>query len=392
MATYVTPYCQIHGYDFSSLVHAEGVSPSGGGAGVEEIQIPSRNYADIRPKGRALKKYKIQTIPTKDRELIEAFLMEVNTAPEDAEFYPYDAARHGLIVSAHATLKSGSALDKQLYVAEAEITCREPWLCGPDKGMPFDRSVSLPTAKGALVNEGQERAPIAYMQASGQYFSGSYVENLHVRIYDSWSDRDRELELCDKLLQGDNFELGWRGECRHTWKMDVANNWDSVATVSQDVHGLVSGGSLSSGVVTLDDGDYIMIPFYGPLPVSGDEDAACLEFTLSAIGGTGGAVYAGNLVDLSDLTEVSDDLVVGSNKIYIPDMGGEGLTVIGLKADSGGANSLAITALKGQVKRYVAPADIPAADPGEVFGIEVWSSAGTRLRFLRVAFNDRYHY
>ena len=49
MTTHVTPYCAVHGFDITDLVYASnGIEPSGGGVGVEEILVPGRNYADIR--------------------------------------------------------------------------------------------------------------------------------------------------------------------------------------------------------------------------------------------------------------------------------------------------------------------------------------------------------
>jgi len=391
MVTTITPYCAIHGYDFSSLIHAEGREPSGGALGVEEIQVAGRNYADVRSKGRAVKKYRIKTIKTKDREAIETFLQEVNTAPEDAEFYPFDAERFGLIASAHAYLTSSMALEKNLYEAIAEITCREAWLYGADKGIAFANDVALNAVSDLLTNEGQEQAPISYMQASGDYVSSAYVEDLSVRITpgSSTAEHDREMILCDKLLRDDIFEVGWRKkEVIHSYETDFSKLWSEIAL---DIHSKTSGGSITGEVLTLDNSDYMMIPFYGPLPVSGSSGAVSLELQVDALAGDGATVWYALETDLSDIIEVDhDDLVVGLNTIYIPDLEGRGHVAIGIKAAASG--SVALSNLKGTVKRYVSPAKIPWADPGEEFKIRVEKTAGTQLSFLEVAFNDRYWY
>jgi hypothetical protein len=388
MSTYVTPYCQIRGYDFSDLIFAEGVDSSGGGQGVEEVQVPGRNYADVRSKGRAAKKYKIRTIKTKDRELLEAFLKEVNTAPAESEFYPFDATRAGYIALAHAYLSSGMALDKNLYEAVAEITCREAWLYGPDQGIDMQWTAPLPKVSGALTNNGHERAPISYMQVSADRIA-DYVEDLSVRITpaSSSAEHDRELILCEKMLRGDLFELGWRGEVWHSYDSPLI----SMASLSYDCHSKTSGGSMSGGVLTLDNSDYVMMPFYGPLQVSGEAGAAKIELTVDALTGDGATIWKAVETDLGDMEELDhDDLVVGANTIYVPDVEGEEHVAIGIKAAASG--SVAISALKGTVHRYVAPSKIPYADPDETFKIRVESTAATQLRFVQACYNDRFWY
>lgn len=388
MSTEITPYCQIHGYDFSDIIFAEGVESSGGGQGVEEVSTPGRNYADVRSKGRAAKKYKIRTIKTRDREILEAFLKEVNTTPAEAEFYPFDASRAGYIAFAHAFLSSNISIDKNIYEAVAEITCREAWLYGPDQGIDMTWTAPLPSVSAALTNAGHERAPISYFQASGDY-NLPYVEDLSVRITPGTTStqHDRELVLCEKMLRGDIFELGWRGEVYHTWQARLI----SMAALSLDVHGKTSGGAISSGVLTLDNSDYLMIPFYGPLPVSGEAGAAQIELTVDAITGDSATVWMAKETDLSDIEELDhDDLVVGSNVIPIPNIEGEGHVAFGIKAAAAG--SVQISALKGTVHRYIAPSKIPYADPDEAYKIRVECTAGTLLRFLQVCINDRFWY
>jgi hypothetical protein len=169
------------------------------------------------------------------------------------------------------------------------------------------------------------------MQCSGDY-SGGYVEDLSVRIVlDGASGKDRELALCEKMLRNDLFELGWRGEARHTYEYNCDR---SLAALSIDLHGLVSDGIWLGDRVLLDNGSYIMIPFYGPLPVAGTPGSASLQLDIEAIGGDGGTVQVAEEIDLSDIAEVSHDaLVIGAQTIPIPDLQGKGLVIVGVKAD-----------------------------------------------------------
>lgn len=392
MTTNVNMYCAIHGYDFSSIVYPDGIEPSGGSLGVEEVLVPGRNYADLRTKGRSSKKFKIKARST-DRDEIEAFLEEVNTCPEDAEFYPFDASRFGLVASAYAGLKPPEVwgAGKVFYKADAEITCREAWMLGPDKGIAFAADVDLNVASALLTNEGHETAPINYMQASGDYVSGDYIEDLSVRITPgtSTAEHDREIVLCEKMLRDDLFEVGWRKkEAIHSYETEFPKTWAETAI---DVQGKTSGGSITAQVLTLDNSDYMMIPFYGPLPVSGSPGAAFLELDVDALSGDGATVQVAKLISLADMEEVDhDDLVVGTNKIYVPDLEGEEHIAIGIKAAAAG--SVALSRVKGQVARYIAPAELPWVDPGEEFKIRVECSVGVQLAFLEVNYNDRYWY
>lgn len=332
MSTLVEGYCAIFDYDFSPIVYTEGVEGSGGAAAVEEITVAGRKYADVRGKGRQPKKYKVKA-RSLDRDEIETFLRTCNTLPDEAEFFPFDEERMGYIASAFAALQpvQRAANGYNFYEATAEITCREAWLYGPDQGIPFGWYMASPAVSAVLTNDGHERAPISYMQFSGDY-AGSYIEDLSVRIVlDGASGRDRELAVCEKMLRADIFEVGWRGEARHSYETDFGK---PLSAISADLHGLVSGGIWGPDRLLLANGDYLMIPFYGPLPVAGTPGAVSLQLDIEAIGGSGGAVQVAEAIALSDIAEVDhDDLVVGSQEIPIPNLQGKGLAIIGVKAD-----------------------------------------------------------
>jgi len=385
----VSKYCAVWDYDISDVVFSDGVTSSNGGAGVEEITVPGRSYGDVRVKGRQPKRYRIRA-RSWDRAELEILARTLNTCPEDSEFYPYDSERFGIIASCHGGVKAVDLVrgGKNFYEVEGEIVCREAWLYGPDQGLDIQWDTVLPWTSDALTNNGHERSPIGYMQCSGARIS-TYTEDLSVRITPGTSsaEHDRELILCEKMLRGDLLEMGWRGEVYHTFDADL----QSLPILTLDVHGKVSGGSITSGVLTLDNSDYLMIPFYGPLPIYGEPKAATIELTVDALTGDGATIWKASETDLSDAEEIDhDDLVVGQNTIYIPDVAGEEHLAIGVKAAAAG--SVSISALKGMVKRYVAPSKIPYADPDEAFKIRVECTAGQRLEFLHVCYNDRFWY
>ena len=385
----------MNGTDFSSIVYSQGVEPSGSELPVEEITVPGRDYADIRTKGRAAKKYKVRARST-DRDAIEAFLGAVNTAPVNSKFYPYDASRFGLIASAYAGLKAAPqswGIGYNFWEAEAEITCREPWLLGPNKGLAYATWPTLPWYSAALTNAGHYRAPIRYLRASGHLAEAGYVEDLSVRITPSTaSTYDRSIMLCDKMMRRDLFEFGWAvpGGAQHSYTAPLT---DSLSVLFYDVHRNLSGGSLTNGILTLDDGDYIMMPFYGPLPVSGEPDAVSIIAYVTAYSGSRGLVYYATETDLSDMTPIDQDgWEVGWNTIYVPDLAGEDFVAIGIKASSVG--SISMSYLKGMVKRYVAPSKIPSADLNESYMVRVFGDAAkcTTLMYGEALVNDRYYY
>lgn len=390
-----TPYCQIHGYDFSSIVYAEGVEPSGGAVGVEEVLYPDRNYADVRSKGRAPKKYKVRARSV-DRDEIEAFLGEVNSAPIDSEFYPFEAGRSARIASAYASLKPAKQWGngKIFYEADAEIICRESWLYGPDEGIPFT-NVPFSAVSGIIRNDGHERAPINYLLVGGGSGYGNYVADLSVRITpdSSSAEHDRELDLCDCMLTGDRFELGWRGEIIHCYE----SNFN---TVDNDLWEWGSGNfDVTDDLLTIfyairigsTNAAWLWIPFSGPHPVCGESGSLVLELWVEAIAGFPAIIATTDWTSHMATIIDADDLVVGYNRIVIPGYEGTGNVAIGLWCQATG-DSITLSKFKGTVKRYVAPSKIPWSDPGENFKIRVEASVGCQLGVLQIVHNDRYWY
>ncbi len=395
MVTNVTPYCAVGPYDITSIVYRDGISPSGGARAVEEVTSPTRNYSDVRYKGRQPKKYKIR-VRSSDRDEIETFLETLNTCDEDDEFYPFDADRFGLIASAHGYLESVEprAPGYNFYTAMGEITCREAWLYGPSQGITFGTAVTVPAVSGAITNDGNEVAPVRYLQASGDYVSSSYVEDLSLRITPgtSTAEHDREIQLCEKMMRGDIFELGWRGEVMHSYESVLSSATESgYPSVVWDLQAHMGGSYVvGDGSLNLPTGAWFWVPFWGPLPISGEPDAAMLELWVTGVAGSPSIVYITDFTTETP-TLLDCDLVVGHNQLYVPDMAGASDLGFGIHCD-GASDDLTVSKFKATVKRYVAPQELPAADPLEEFKIRIECTAGTRLKFLGVEYNDRYYY
>ena len=82
--------------------------------------------------------------------------------------------------------------------------------------------------------------------------------------------------------------------------------------------------------------------------------------------------------------------MIGFNRIEIPGLEGEGHVALGLKA--GNSCTVVLSELTAKVKRYLATKMLPWLDPGESGKIRVECTAGNKLKFLEVDFNDRYWY
>jgi len=222
------------------------------------------------------------------------------------------------------------------------------------------------------------------------YPSPSYPSNLTLRITpgSSTAEYDRYILLCEKMLRDDLLTMNWRGEIVHSWEADLTK---SLAALAADVHGKISGGSISGGVLTLDNGDYLMVPFYGPLPLSGEPGSACIELYVTATSGDAASCQIALETDLSDIMPIEHDaLVPGRNKIYAPDLVGEGHVALGIKA--GASGSISLSGIRGTVKRYVAASRVPYANPGEDFRIRVEASNVAQLKLLQLYYNHRYYY
>ncbi len=390
----VCRYCEIYGLDCGDHIYDEGVSLKDPGTQLSPTESSVSPYGaytrkDWKPRVYGLKGF---FLPGQETDL-EEFLHFVNSAPMDSKFYPHRPDRFGFIDQAHAYVKDSqgagnptTGAEENLWNIEGEVTLRDPWLWGEDQGIPFTASPALWYTTPTLVNTGHMPCTINYMQVSGDYAGGGYVNDLQVGFVPPTNllATDRLVTLCTSLMRDDLFELGWRDGVRHSYHCNFSKLW---AEIGVDLHGCVSGGTQAGQSLTLDDGDYCIMPFYGPLPVSGDNPY--IELWVSALAGSNIVVYGDSMSNLYTSSQV---LKVGYNKIYIPNVEGYGDLFIGVKSVNGAGNSITLTEFKGTVNRYIARSALPAAEVDEQFCIQLRCSWCLQLKFMQVSTNYGYNY
>ena len=159
--------------------------------------------------------------------------------------------------------------------------------------------------------------------------------------------------------------------------------------MSRDLHGITSGGSISSGILTLDNGDHFYMPFRGsgyPLPATED---CYIELWVSALVNDVSVVAAFE-PDRSDWFEVDYDLKVGYNRIYIPGCEGQEFVTMGVLAASGASNTISLSAFRGTVHRYIPYSKLLKIDPGDAFYLKLDDAAGSnkKISAVELAYRD----
>jgi hypothetical protein len=373
-----TPYVQIHGLDFSSIMDGEGaVTSTGGNRKVDEYTLPDWKRAEVLDAGRDSVKYS-GTVMSETLQDIKDILKEFNFAPEDADFYPLDSdlCVYAALCSARFThpeiYLSGT---KNYYYGTFEVTAREPFAFGPRLGLAYDEDVALPVVSTSLTNEGTEINTIDYLCASGYYDAIlGHTDDLKLTV------NDYELSLCAQLMGHDQFELSRWGEVEHSYRLDFARSFDSL---QNDLWGsaFCYGGAMDGTKLTLTSGQ-VIFPFTGPLPVS-ESPPPTLDFMVES--GTL-AVWKAFAGDLSDIVLVDIDVVKGHNIIEIPDCDGVEFVAFGL------VGSGVITDLTATVKRYLAESELPEIEVDDDFTITVsdGSNSNHMLASLQAIYRQKY--
>lgn len=180
----------------------------------------------------------------------------------------------------------------------------------------------------------------------------------------------------------DAFEVDRWGHVRHTYRAPLAVT--TYANLQSDLWGssYCSGGSITSQILTIGNSGKLIMPFSGPLPVSGENPY--IELTITAITGTP-AIKAGVLADLSDLAVISTSLQLGYNKIFIP--GYIAKTDLYLGIVCGASDSISVSALTGVVNRYIAKSSMPLIAVGETVQVQV-SGSGSTVDQLYLSYRD----
>lgn len=397
-------YCEIYGLDCGDHIYDNGVKLQDPGQRLQQEESSESLYGAFSRKSWRPRVYNLDAFfkPGQETDL-ETFMKTVNNVPQDCRFYPFRNDRFAFVDQAHAYVANPQGANNPatgdwgtMWDVKAEITCREPWLWGADQGLAYHENGQVWNFSSTLTNIGHMPCTLNYLQISGDYNAGQYLTGLDAGfvspndLYESY----RMIRLCDQLMRDDLFELGWRDGIRHIYDCSFSKLW---AEVSTDLHGKTSGGSQVGQTVTLDDGDYFMIPFRGPLPIVGNDTdlQPCLELWISAVSGTGGRVRVGKLADLSDAIDFTGNIdSAGYWKVWLTSLEGSGDLYVGFKANSG-ANGVTLTRFKGTVNRYLSrrqlAADVTAAID-EDFVIAVRGTGGLKYKFMQAITNYGYFY
>jgi hypothetical protein len=281
---------------------------------------------------------------------------------------------------------TGAAMN--FYRAEATLHCLDSYEYGIDKGIAYATAKTLPQATALLSNAGKIPAGLDYLHVSGDYDASlGYTDDLTLSVLaaDGTTILDQIL-LCGLLMRGDHWRLDRWGRIEHYYQSNLAQAW---ADTSIDLHGITSGGSISSGILTLDNNDHFYMPFRGssyPLPATED---CYIELWVSALANDVSVVAAFE-TDRSDWFDVDYTLKVGYNKVYIPDCEGEDFIAMGVLAASGAANTISLTGFRGTVHRYIPYSKLLKIDPGDAFYLKLDDAAGSnkKLSAVELAYRD----
>ncbi len=372
-----TPYVQIFGLDFTSIMDGEdSMQSSGGDLKVESYSLPDWKRAYSANSGREATKWsgEVWSLALQD---IKDFLKEVNLAPPDSEFYFMDSDLCYYLSLASAKFRGPStylAGTANRYQADFEITSNEPFAFGARQGLLYDDDVDLPSVSASLTNDGTEANTIDYFAASG-YFDGSYyTKDLKLTV------NDYELPLIAQMMGHDQFEASRWGEVEHSYQVNFNRPYE---TLQSDLWGstFCYGGSMEGESLTLADGQ-IMFPFTGPLPIS-ESPPPTLDFHIES--GTW-EVYQAFSGDISDIVAVDVDVTKGHNLVQIPDCDGLEFVSFGL------AGSGVITDCKATVKRYLAESELPEIEVDDSFTIQVsdGSYSNHKLRSLIATYRNKF--
>ena len=351
-----TAYVSVHGLVLTDLVDIDGVSPVGSGRKVDSQSSAGMTYATVLDAGWEPETYSFE-MHSRTRASLERARQELNTAPMGAEFCPFTEDQCAYLEYAHASpAKSIKLASGQQYYSEATVVCRNGLLYGTESGIAFQRNVSLPKT-ATITNNGYYPSGLDCLTVSGGYVAPDYVADLQFSI------DEYEVALISHCMRGGRFLLDRWGNCKYSYE----TSFKKIYTEQQiDLGGSTfldygTSGSLTTEALTLGANGKIIVPFYGPLLVSG---CPHLSIEVEALAGAPEVEIAYSS-DLSDLEAIDcDALQLGTNEIDFPeDSLGEAFAAIGITTGAGA--SVTLSHLEASVDKYVGVKDLPTIDPGE---------------------------
>lgn len=385
-----TPYCEIDGLICSDVVTS--VEPRPGMRSVGKTKLPGKRHGRLVDQGQDPKSYLVKA-RFWDEDDMDDWLEAVNDIQPGAEAFLFRNDRCVLVELAEAHKAEGQvALDPltgvpmNFYRAEATLHCLDSYEYGADKGIAYATAQTLPQTTALISNAGKIPAGLDYLHVSGDYDASlGYTDDLTLSVLaaDGATVLD-QIELCDILMRGDHWRIDRWGRIEHYYQSDFAQTWADIAI---DLHSHVLGGVLSGNILTIDNGDYFHMHFYGsgyPLPATED---CYIELWVSALTGESFVLTAFE-TDESDWSTIDYDLKVGYNKIYIPGCEGKDFVLMGVGTDAGA--SISLSGFRGTVHRYIPYSRLLKIDPGDAFYLKLDDAAGSnkKLAAIELAYRD----
>jgi hypothetical protein len=377
-----TPYTQIYGLDFTSVMDQEGVSSSGGHRKTNSYSFPDWSKSEIEDEGRDAVEWSGEAHSSSLTD-IKQIIKEFNIAPPDCEFYPMNADL--CVYAAKASARYAHPMvyqagTKNYHYGDIKVISREPFAFGPRQGIDFDFDVALPATSATLTNEGTEVNTIDHFRASGGYDATlGRTDDLKLTV------NGYELPLCAEMMGHDLFCLSRWGEVRHSYEVNFNHPY---TTLQADLGGstFCTTCSMTDELLTIGAGGAsgrVMFPFSGPLPIS-ESPPPTLDFYAESVVNL--RVYVAFAGDLDDLTLQSGEIYAGHNIIEIPDTEGYEFVSFGLVGNG------VLSSLSATVHRYMDESQLPEIDVGDEFTISVsdGSYSNHLLSSLQASYRDKF--
>jgi hypothetical protein len=373
-----------------------GVSASDGNLSIVASKYPGRNSASISHGGRDARVYEFDLVDT-TRSDLEAASRWAGDILDGQEIFPFDADRsvyvafaQGLGVAPSQIWDSVAGAMCNEYTVKIKAQCREPWMLGPEQGIPFTNTLQLPTTSN-LTNAGSMPSGIDFLWVSGGYDETDYTSGLTVRILPTEVDQGRinDILLCDKLMRNDCLELDYRGRLTHSYETTFPRGYSGL---KKDLQGITycdlgESARVEDHAMYMGAGSRLLLPFYGPIPVTAHPK---LEFDITDVAGDP-EIQLALSSDLSDLAAIDhDSLEIGTNEIYIPDCVGEGFVAFGIVTDIG--ESIQLSRLAASVRRDLPASRMPLVDVDDEFILRLEDSETSNhvLTYGMVDYRDRF--
>lgn len=371
-----TPTTQIYGLDITDAIGYDSIEPNGPSPKISDFPsssfpYPSSSYGGI---SNSLYKFNLLTGVALSIDELKEIISEVNNAPEGGELFPFDADHSVYIQKASSTRMKPktafvSGVPQNIFESTLTVYTTDNYLYGPNQILYSGLYTTLPQIS-TMTNAGTEPSGPDYIVLSGYKDTSTnrYTSGVSIGI------DDYSLTVIDKMAQNDLLIVDRFGHITHKYETDFGLLYSEL---QKDFHGsdyvnYGTSGTIAHEAFYMYSDAKLLFPSYGPLLAF---STPFVELEVSALTGTPTISYA-FIDDLSDIEEVSTEIELGYNKIYLPDCQGKGTMFIGVTTDD--SSTITLESFNAEVMRDVSREEMPSIDPGEsgTFTIDEndWSS------------------